>query len=128
MTVPARPLRWQPDGTAPRFPSIPLRNLHSGASLVCSPEKNPDSLDIPLPELCRRYVRNFKDLSALDPATFGNKRLPLKAFTDEEAREMIFKKLLDSEIDHTIHLDSAGKADWSSVIAFFAASFTEYKS
>ncbi len=85
-----------------------------------NPEKNPDSLDIPLPKLSRRYVREFKDLNALDPATFGNKRLPLKAFTEEETREIIFKKMLDSEIDHTIHLDSAGKADWRSVVAFFA--------
>lgn len=85
-----------------------------------NPEKNPDQLDIPLPKLSRRYVREFKDLNALDPATFGNKRLPLKAFTEEETREIIFKKMLDSEIDHTIHLDSAGKADWRSVVAFFA--------
>jgi type III restriction enzyme len=112
----------------PDFPQSPYETFIPGHRWFAAPKKDPDSLDIPLPELCRRYVRNFKDLSALDPATFGNKRLPLKAFTDEEAREMIFKKLLDSEIDHTIHLDSAGKADWSSVIAFFAASFTEYKS
>jgi type III restriction enzyme len=85
-----------------------------------NPEKNPDSLDIPLPRLSRRYVREFKDLSALDPATFGNKRLPLKSFTEEETREIVFKKMLDSEIDHTIQLDSAGKADWRSVVGFFA--------
>ncbi len=85
-----------------------------------NPEKNPDALDIPLPRLSRRYVREFKDLAALDPATFGNKRLPLQSFTEEETREIVFKKMLDSEIDHTIHLDSAGKADWRAVVAFFA--------
>ncbi len=85
-----------------------------------NPDKSPDTLDIPLPRLSRRYVREFKDLEALDPTTFGNQRLPLKPFTDEEAREILFKRMLDSEIDHVIHLDSAGKADWRSVVAFFA--------
>ena len=85
-----------------------------------NPAKNPDSLDIPLPKLSRRYHREFKDLAALDCATFGNKRLLLKPFTEEETREIIFKRMLGSEIDHTIHLDDAGKADWRSVVAFFA--------
>ncbi len=85
-----------------------------------NPEKNPDLLDIPLPKLSRRYHREFKDLVGLDPATFGNKRLSLEAFTEEETREILFKRMLDSEIDHTIHLDSAGRADWRSVVAFFA--------
>jgi len=85
-----------------------------------NPAKNPDALDIPLPKLSRRYHREFKDLAALDPAAFGNAPLPLKSFTEEETREIVFKKMLDSEIDHVIHLDSAGRADWRSVVAFFS--------
>lgn len=94
----------------PDFPQSPYETLIPGYRWIAAPKKNSDSPDIPLPELGRRYVRNFKDLSALDPATFGNKRLPLKSFTEEETRGMIFKKLLDSGIDHTIHLDDV-KAD-----------------
>lgn len=85
-----------------------------------NPEKNSDSLDIPLPKLSRRYAREFKDLASLDPASFGNKRIAIRSFTEEETREIVFKKMLDSEIDHTIHLDATGKADWRVVIAFFA--------
>jgi len=85
-----------------------------------NPEKTPDTLDIPLPRLSRRFVREFKDLAALDPVSFGTPRIPLKPFTEEETREIVFKKMLDSEIDHTIHLDAAGKADWRSVVAFYA--------
>lgn len=83
-------------------------------------EKNPDELDIALPRLSRRFVREFKDLAALAHATWENPRLPVKPFSVEETREIVFKKMLDSEIDHTIHLDEAGKADWRSVVAFFA--------
>ena len=44
-------------------------------------DKDLDALDIALPKLSRRYQREFKDLDALDPAAFGNRKLPLKPFT-----------------------------------------------
>jgi len=85
-----------------------------------NPDKNLDELDIKLPRLTRRYQREYKDLDALDPAALGNPKLPLKPFTEEETREIVFKRMLDSEIDHTIRLDGAGPADYRSVVAFFA--------
>jgi type III restriction enzyme len=85
-----------------------------------NPDKNLDDLDIPLPKLTRRFQRDFKDLDTLDPAALGNKRLPLKPFTAEETREIVFKTMLDSEIHHTIQLDGSGPADYRSVVAFFA--------
>lgn len=84
------------------------------------PEKNLDELDIALPKLTRRFHRDFKDLDALNPAGLGNKRLPLKPFTPEETREIVFKTMLDSEMHHTIRLDGSGPADYRSVVAFFA--------
>ena len=82
--------------------------------------KDVDALDIPLPRLTRRYQREFKNLAALDPATFGNRTLPLKPFTPEETREIVFKTMLDAEVHHTISLDGTGIADYRSVVAFFA--------
>ncbi|MFA4987249.1 MAG: DEAD/DEAH box helicase family protein [Candidatus Brocadiia bacterium] len=83
-------------------------------------EKNLDALDIPLPKLTRRYQREFKNLEALEPAKFGNPSLPLKPFTPEETREIVFKTMLDAEVHHTIQLDGTGPADYRSVVAFFA--------
>jgi type III restriction enzyme len=85
-----------------------------------NPDKNLDDLDIPLPKLTRRFHRDFKDLDVLDPAALGNKPLPLKPFTPEETREIVFKTMLESEIHHTIQLDGSGPADYRSVVAFFA--------
>ncbi len=85
-----------------------------------SHEKNIDALDISVPRLTRRYNREFKDLTELAPEHFDNPKLPVKAFTAEETREIVFKKMLDSEVDHTIQLDSNGTADYRSVVAFFA--------
>ena len=73
-----------------------------------TPDKDIDALDIALPRLTRRFNREFKDLAELDPASFGNPKLPVKAFTPEETREIVFKTMLDSEIDHTIQLDGSG--------------------
>jgi len=83
-------------------------------------DKDLDELDIALPKLSRRYQREFKDLDALDPAAFGNRKLPLKPFTLEETREIVFKTMLDAEIHHTMTLDGSGPADYRSVVAFFA--------
>jgi type III restriction enzyme len=83
-------------------------------------EKNLEDLDIPLPKLTRRFQREYKELDSLDPSALGNRRLPLKPFTPEETREIVFKTMLDGEIDHTIHLDGSGPADYRSVVAFFA--------
>lgn len=85
-----------------------------------NPEKDLDALDIAIPRLTRRFHRDFKDLDALDPAALGNARLPLKAFTQEETREIVFKLMLDAEVHHTVELEGSGPADYRSVIAFFA--------
>ncbi len=83
-------------------------------------EKDLEALDIALPKLTRRFQREFKDLDALDPAALGNRKLPVKPFTPEETREIVFKRMLDSEVDHTIQLDGTGPADYRSVVGFFA--------
>lgn len=85
-----------------------------------NPNKNLDALDIPIPRLSRRFHREYKDLDALDPANLGNHRLPLRPFSEEQTREIVFKKLLDDEIDHVITLDGSGPADSSAVVGFFA--------
>jgi type III restriction enzyme len=82
--------------------------------------KDLNALDIEIPRLSRRFNREYKNLDALDPAGFGNAKLPLKPFTPEETREIVFKTMLDAEVHHTIQLDGAGPADYRSVVAFFA--------
>ena len=83
-------------------------------------DKDLDALDIELPRLTRRFNREYKDLDALDPAGFGNPKLPLKPFTPEETREIVFKTMLDAEVHHTIQLNGAGPVNYRSVVAFFA--------
>jgi type III restriction enzyme len=84
-----------------------------------SPEKNIVELDITVPRLTRRYNREFKDLSELEPQHFGNAKLPVKPFSPDEIREIVFKHMLDSEVDHIMRLDGLGPGDYRSVVAFF---------
>ena len=85
-----------------------------------SSNKDINALDIALPRLTRRFNREFKDLAELDPVSFGNPKLPVKTFTPEETREIVFKTMLDAEVDHTIRLDNNGTANYRSVVGFFA--------
>lgn len=100
-------------GGATRKDSLIVEIDHADAG------KDPDILDIQIPRLSRRFNRDFKALDELDPASFGNSRLPLKPFTPDETREIVFKTLLEGEIDHTLTLDDAGPADWRSVVGYF---------
>ena len=83
-------------------------------------DKDLEALDIQLPRLSRRFHRQFKELDALDPSALSNNRIPVKPFSDEETREIIFKTMLDSTIHHTILLDGTGSSDYRSVVGFFA--------
>lgn len=83
-------------------------------------DKDIDALDIGIPRLSRRYAREFRELDHLDPSALPPANLPLRPFTPDETREIVFKTMLDGEIDHTILLDDAGPADYRSVVAYFA--------
>jgi type III restriction enzyme len=83
-------------------------------------DKDIDSLDIALPRMTRRFQREYKNLGDLDVRREAQPSLPLKGFTPEETRKIVFKTMLEGEIDHTIQLDGTGPSDHRSVVAFFA--------
>jgi type III restriction enzyme len=85
-------------------------------------EKEGDELDIPIPRMSRRFHREFKELDHLDPAVLGNAKLPVKTYSLDQVREIVFKDFLHEQVDHTIVLDGAGPGDWRSVAGFFARS------
>lgn len=82
-------------------------------------KKNVDKLDIEIPVLSARIYREYKNLEALAPAAFGNRRLDYRVFTDEEKREIIFKDITTGEFNHKTVLDSSAVTDYRSVIGYF---------
>ena len=82
--------------------------------------KDLDKLDIELPRLTARIERDYKNLSALNPASFNNKRLAVKQFSQKEQREIIFNDLDTGERSHITRMDAEFTPNYQNVIGFFA--------
>jgi type III restriction enzyme len=85
-----------------------------------NPKKNIETLDIEIPVLSPRIQREYKNLAELDVSRFGNKRVKVKTFSDEEKREIVFKDVVDEKTHHTTILTGDIEPDYQSVIGFFA--------
>ncbi len=83
-------------------------------------KKDIDALDIEIPLLTPRIYREYKNLSDLDLSTLGHQRVLYLQFSEEEQREIVFKDITTGEVTHTTILDTAGIADYRSVIGYFA--------
>jgi type III restriction enzyme len=87
-----------------------------------SDKKDIDALDIEIPVLTPRVYREYKNLATLDVGAFGHQRVLYLQFSEEEQREIVFKDITTGEVTHTTILDTAGIADYRSVIGYFAQS------
>ena len=83
-------------------------------------KKDIAALDIEIPVLTPRVYREYKSLSDLDVGALGHQRVAYLQFTEEEQREIVFKDITTGEVTHTTFLDTAGIADYRSVIGYFA--------
>lgn len=100
------------EGTKPKAPlvvEVDNENSH----------KDIEKLDILIPVLTPRIYREYRNLSDLDVGTFNTRKLPIKKFTLEEQREIIFKDITTEEITHKTILDSSIVANYQSVIGYF---------
>ena len=70
--------------------------------------------------LTPRSYREYKNLGDLDTSALEHQRVAYLHFSEEEQREIIFKDITTSEVTHTTILDTAGIADYRSVIGYFA--------
>jgi type III restriction enzyme len=82
--------------------------------------KNLDALDIALPRLTPRVYREYKNLSDLDERAMGHEKVLYQEFTEEQQREIVFKDVTTGAVTHTTILDTAGVADYRSVLGYFA--------
>ena len=83
-------------------------------------DKNIDALDIEIPTLTRRVYREYKNLEGLDLTELDFTPIMYQRFSTEEQREIVFKDMTTGEVTHTTVMDSAGVADYSSVLGYFA--------
>ena len=85
-----------------------------------NPKKDIEKLDIEIPVMSPRIQREYKNLAELDVSAFGNAKVKIKAFSEEEKREIVFKDVVDEKTHHTTILTGDIEPDYQSVIGFFA--------
>lgn len=83
-------------------------------------EKDLDNLEIEIPVLTPRVYREYKNLASLDVRNLPHQRIAYLEFSEADQREIVFKDVTTGEITHTTILDTAGVADFRSVIGYFA--------
>ena len=101
------------EGTGPKTPLVIEVDKDN-------PNKDIDALDISIPRLTGRVYREYKNLAELDVTRFDFTPVTYRGFSEVEQREIVFKDMTTGETTHTTQMDSAGVADYRSVIAYFA--------
>ncbi|OGZ29431.1 MAG: type III restriction endonuclease subunit R [Candidatus Niyogibacteria bacterium RIFCSPLOWO2_01_FULL_45_48] len=85
-----------------------------------NPKKDIEKLDIEIPVMSPRIQREYKNLAELDVSKFGNKKVKVKTFSEEEKREIVFKDVVGEKTHHTTILSGDIEPDYQSVVGFFA--------
>jgi len=101
------------EGTKPTAPLVVEVDEQNDA-------KDLDALDIEIPVLTPRVYREYKNLTDLDVAAMTHPPVAYQSFSEEEQREIVFKDVATGEVTHTTVLDTAGVADYRSVLGYFA--------
>jgi len=101
------------EGTGAKTPLVVEVDDDNGAKDIAA-------LDIEIPLLTPRVYREYKNLADLDLGKMAFQPMEYRHFTEEEQREIVFKDITTGEVAHTTILDSAGVADYRSVLGWFA--------
>jgi type III restriction enzyme len=101
------------EGTKPKAPLVVEVDTQNE-------KKDLDKLDIEIPVLTPRIYREYKNLAVLNVKSFGHQRVMCQQFSEEQQREIVFHDITDGRVTHTTILDSAGVADYRSVLGYFA--------
>ena len=83
-----------------------------------NPNKDIDKLNIEIPVMSPRIQREYKNLAELDVSKFGNKKVKVKTFSEEEKREIVFKDVVDEKTHHPTILSGDIEPDYQSVVGF----------
>lgn len=100
------------EGTQPKTPLV-IEIDHENE------KKNIDALDIEIPVLTPRVYREYKNLNDLNASEMEFKKVVYQQFSEDEQREIVFKDITTGDVTHTTILDTAGAADYRSVVGYF---------
>ena len=84
-----------------------------------NPTKDIEKLDIEIPVMTPRIQKEYKNLAELNVSAFGNGKVAVKTFSEEEKREIVFRDVVDEKTHHTTILTGDIEPDYQSVVGFF---------
>src|SRR3989338_8891389 len=84
-----------------------------------NPKKDIEKLDIEIPVMTPRIQKEYKNLAELNVSAFGNGKVAVKTFSEEEKREIVFRDVVDEKTHHTTILTGDIEPDYQSVVGFF---------
>lgn len=86
-------------------------------------KKDLEKMDIQIPVLTPRIIREYKNLSSLNVSKFKYKKIKLRTFSEQEKKEIVFKYVVNKEDAEEIHhktiLDSENIFNYQGAIGFF---------
>lgn len=83
-------------------------------------KKDIEKLDIEIPVMTPRIQREYKNLASLDVSKFGNEKVEIKMFSEQEKREIVFKDVVGEKVHHTTILAGDIEPNYQNVVGFFA--------
>lgn len=84
-----------------------------------NPKKDIEDLDIELPVLTPRIQREYKNLNLLNIAGFKFTKLPIKNFSEEEQKEIVFREIVEDKEHHRTVLETKIEPNHQSAIGWF---------
>ncbi len=100
------------DGTRPKCPIVVEVDTENKSKDIAR-------LDIELPVLAPRIYREYKNLNDLDVAILPHKTLPVKQFSAEEQREIVFRNTDTDLQSHKTVMERIFEPNYQNVIGYF---------
>jgi type III restriction enzyme len=92
----------------------------SGPTIIeIDKKKNIDELDIEIPILSPRILREYKNLEELDVESFKFESVKIKEFSEEDQKHILFREIIDDKVVKEVKMRDDININASSIISFF---------
>ena len=92
----------------------------SGPTIIeIDKKKNINELDIELPILSPRILREYKNLEELDVDSFKFEPVKIKKFSEEDQKNIIFREIIDDKVVKEVKMRDDININATSIISFF---------
>ena len=92
----------------------------SGPTIIeIDKKKNINELDIELPILAPRILREYKNLEELDVNTFKFEAAKIKKFSEEDQKNILFREIIDDKVVKEVKMRDDININSTSIISFF---------